>query len=287
VGWLKKIGERFSSPDLKLARALADQAGAQIENVLLYQETLTQTKLKNEMELASRIQLGLMPRREPVAPGIQVYGNARPALRVGGDFFDYILRSNVSLFFSVGDVAGKGMSAALLMSVVQTTTRNVERFMPVPTPAKILYRVSDDLYNELSELGTFVTQFICQYDSSQRTCTFANAGHSPVVYRPAEAEARLLVADGTAMGVLPQDAWVDHVLPIHPGDVLIAATDGFVEAHNAQEEMFGYDNLLRLVNQVASRSASEIGVALYDAVDRFAATHPQDDDQTVIVIKGI
>jgi sigma-B regulation protein RsbU (phosphoserine phosphatase) len=107
------------------------------------------------------------------------------------------------------------------------------------------------------------------------------------VYRPAEAEARLLVADGTAMGVLPQDAWVDHVLPIHPGDVLIAATDGFVEAHNAQEEMFGYDNLLRLVNQVASRSASEIGVALYDAVDRFAATHPQDDDQTVIVIKGI
>jgi phosphoserine phosphatase RsbU/P len=286
LAFVNKLSGEFTSPDLKLARAIADQAGAQIENVLLYQETLAQAKLQNEMDLAVRIQLSLLPRAHPDIVGLDVFGTSRPASLVGGDFFGYITRLDQPFTFVVGDVAGKGMSAALLMSMSYTVIRNAMRFMPSPTPASVLGRVSDDLYDELSDVGAFVTVFIAQYDPITRTLTYANAGHSPVIYCPAHGTPELLIADGTAMGVLPGKWWDDHTITFNPGDLLIVATDGFSEAQNALEDMFGYERLLNLVGDRRAQSAQQIGLALLQATDQFAAGQAQADDQTLIVIKG-
>ncbi len=286
LAWLNKRDGAFTSPDLKLARAIADQAGAQMENVLLYQETLAQAKLQNEMDLAVRIQLGLLPRTQPVVAALDVFGASRPASQVGGDFFGYLQRADQAFTSFVGDVAGKGISAALLMSMSYTVIRNAMRFMPAPTPASVLGRVSDDLYDELSDLGTFVTVFIAQYDLSTRALTYANAGHSPVIYCPAHGAAQLLIADGTAMGVLPGRWWEDQRLDFSPGDVLVVATDGFSEAQNAAGALLGYDRLLELIEATRHLSAQSIVQELYAAAGKFAAGFPQADDQTIIVIKG-
>lgn len=277
----------FTAADLKLANTIAELASAQIDNALLYQETLARTKLEHELGLAARIQSGILPRTLPHLAGLEIYGTARSASLVGGDFFDHITRGTDELGIVVGDVAGKGVSAALLMSMMLTTIRSAMRFMPMPLPGGVLHRVDQDLYNELAQLGTFVTIFIGWYDARQHLLKYANAGHAPVIYVPANGKPELLIADGTAMGVIEHEQWQNHVLNFGAGDVLIAATDGFPEARINEDEMVGYERLLQLAQQLASRPAREIGEGFYRAVSEWTHGHAQDDDQTIIVIKGV
>lgn len=282
----KSYGD-FTSPDLKLARAISDQAGAQIENVLLYQETLAQARLKTELDLAAGIQLRLLPQHTPQVAGLDVCAGSRPALQVGGDFYDFIQRPNRPFVFTVGDVSGKGMSAALLMAMSRTVIANAAKFMPAPTPDVIMSRVNEDLYDDFTEVSMFATAFIGQYSRAHHELVYANAGHSPVIFCPAEGSARLLEADGTAIGVLPVSLCEKQTLPFQPGDVLIVASDGFSEARNARAELFGYDRLLRLAEDLRPQSAQQIRDGFFQAVAHFGAGQPQDDDQTLIVVKGV
>ena len=284
---LNRLGGDFSAPDLKLARALAEQAGLQMEKVLLYQEGLAQARLKTEMDLAAKIQLRLLPQRLPDVPGLEIYGHARLAQQVGGDFYAVTPVTSGTWMFTVGDVSGKGMSAALLMSAAHTVFRNSARFAPTPTPDRLMRRINEDLYDNLTEVDMFVTAFIAHYTDQQGELVYANAGHSPVIYRPHDGPARLLQADGAPIGVLPESLCRDQHLPFGPGDILIIATDGFSEAHSPHGELFGYDRLLELANSLAARPAREIADALFEAIDRFGAGRPQDDDQTLLVLKGV
>ena len=115
---------------------------------------------------------------------------------------------------------------------------------------------------------------------------YANAGHAPVIFCPVGGPARLLEADGVPIGVLPVSLSEDERIAFEPGDVLIVATDGFNEARNPSGEMLGYEQLLRMTEAVAGQSAQTIARSLYEAVESFAAGHPRDDDQSIIVLKG-
>lgn len=287
LGLLNKTGGPFTSPDMKLARAIAEQGGAQIENALLLQETLAQARIQTEMELAERVQRRLLPQKLPREPGLDLAARSQPALQVGGDFYDFICGVGRPFTFAVGDVSGKGMSAALVMSMMHTAIRGMGSRSPQPAPATIAAQANEQLYDDLTEVGAFVTMFVGQYDGATRLLNFANAGHSPVIYCPKGGPARLLEADGPAIGVLPVNLCEDYSLPLQPGDLLIAATDGFSEAENAAQEMFGYERLLRLAESIAAMRAPEILDALFAAVEEFSGGHPQDDDQTVVVLKGV
>lgn len=282
----KAVGP-FASPDVKLARAIAEQAGRQIENILLYQETLVQTRLETEMELARTVQMRLLPQHVPTVNGLDLWSGTRPALRVGGDFYDFVSRAQGPLTFAVGDVSGKGMPAALLMSMTHAVFQSAASATPLPTPEEMLGHVNEQLYDDFTEVGAFVTAFVGQYDSANRRLTYANAGHSPVICCPRGGRAALLEADGPALGVLPASLCRDQILRFMPGDLLVVATDGFSEAQNAAGEMFGYEQLLRLVERLTDEPAREIGATLYATVEQFAAGHPQDDDQTLVVLKGL
>jgi len=286
LGLFNKQGGDFASPDLKLIRTIAEQAGARIETILLYQENLEQAKFGAEMDLAAGIQLRLLPRTTPVVKGLDMYARSRPALQVGGDFFEFIASPERPVTFAVGDVAGKGMSAAMLMSITHTVLRNAARFMPTPMPADIISRVNKDLYDDLTEVGMFVTTFVGQYDSMKRELRYANAGHSPVIFCNAGGTARMLVADGAPLGVLDISFCENQVVPFNAGDVIVVATDGFSEARNAENELYGYDRLLTLVEQLADRTAQEIAGEMYDAISRWSAGGAQDDDQTLVVVKA-
>lgn len=287
LGLLDKTKGQFTSPDRKLALAIAEHAGAQIENVLLFQANLEQTRLETEMDLAQRVQLQLLPQYPPGVEGIQLWAGSQPASRVGGDFYDFIVKSNQPLTFTVGDISGKGMPAALLMAMTRTVLRTQMNTSPVPTPEILMRRSNEDLYDDFTEVSMFATVFIGQYTPHTRQLTYANAGHSPVIYCPAGQTAQLLEADGAPIGILPTSLSLDQKMSFRPDDVMVIATDGLNEARNSRDEMFGYDRLMRLIESVAHKPANDIAKALYDAVDKFSNGTMQDDDQTMIVMKGM
>lgn len=286
LGLLNRDGE-FTAPDLKLARAIAEQAGAQIENTLLHQETIAQAKLQAEMEVARKVQLQLLPHERPQVPGIEVFAESRPALHVGGDFYDFVETPNRPLMLVLGDVAGKGMAAALVMGMLNVITRNAARFMPDATPAAVLGRTNTDLYDNLTMLEGFATAFMAQYDMAERAIHYANAGHAPVIYRPGDGPARLLEGDGVPIGVLPMSLSENYTLAFGPGALLVVTTDGFNEARNPEGEMFGIERMIRLIDEFADQPAQVIAMALFDAVENFSAGGPQEDDQTLLVVRGV
>ncbi len=285
LGLLNRPGG-FDAPAIKLSRAIADQASAQIERMLLYQEMFHQAKLRTEMELARRVQLELLPRSLPRVPGLDIYANSRPAYQVGGDFFDFICAEGRPFVFSIGDVTGKGLSAALLMTMTRTAIHSKAQFMPCPTPEAVMRQSNEDLYHDFTRVGVFATAFVGQYAPGSQRLTYANAGHAPVIYRPRDGEPVLLRADSTAIGILPVSHCRNQVLRMAPGDLLIVATDGFSDARDPNEELFGIDRLLELAEQLHGGDARQIAAGMFDATDAFGDGQDQDDDQTLVVIKG-
>jgi phosphoserine phosphatase RsbU/P len=276
----------FSAPEIKLTRAIADQASAQIERMLLYQEMFDQAKLRTEMELARRVQLDLLPRTLPRVPGLDIYANSRPAFQVGGDFFDFIHNEKRPFIFSIGDVTGKGLSAALLMTMTRTALHSKSQFMPYPTPEAVMRQSNEDLYNDFTRVGVFATVFVGQYEPGSQKMMYANAGHAPVIYRPRDGEPMLLRADATAIGILPVNHCRNQVLRMGPDDLLVVATDGFSDVRDPSEETFGIDRLMELIERLHAGTAHEIAAGMFEEADRFGHGRPQDDDQTLIVIKG-
>ena len=130
----------------------------------------------------------------------------------------------------------------------------------------------------------FATVFIGQYDPNTQILAYANAGHSPVIYCPVGGPARLLEADGTAIGILNISFSQTHQLKLQPGDLFIAGTDGLNEATNTDGELFGLERLLRLVESLAHKSAEEIAAHIYQEVREFGTAELQDD-QTVLILK--
>ena len=274
------------SPTLKLARAIAKHVGAQIDNVLLHQETLDQARLKTELELASQIQLRLLPQSIPNVPGLDLAATSRPALHVGGDFYDLMVEADSPFIFVIGDVSGKGTGAALLMAMTRSVIRSKAMTKPVVTPADILRYATEVMEQDFHEVEMFVSLFIAQFDTATRQLTYANAGHSPVVYYPAGGSPTLLQADGPVMGALPISICEDFKMTFAPNDLLVLATDGINEARNPAYEMFGTEAMLSLVANSAHRSAAEILEIIYRTIDTYGNGSPQADDQTLIVVKG-
>jgi len=175
----------------------------------------------------------------------------------------------------------------MLMAMTRTLLRSKTRSFVRPSPVDIIGSVNDEMYDDFTELSMFATVFLGQYDHAEKILYYANAGHSPVIYCPAGGEAMLLEADGAPLGVLPTGTCENQAIYFNPGDVLVAATDGFSEAGNNYGEMFGYERLLELVTNIAHTSAQNIMDTLFQTISQFSAGHAQDDDQTVVVIKGV
>lgn len=283
IGLVNKCDGEFMSPDIKLARAVVGYAGSLMENSLMIQAQMELARMQTEMELARRVQLSLLPKVPPKTPGLEMWAASRPALHVGGDFFDFIVQPGQQLTLVVGDLSGKGFPAALLMSMTRTVIRT--ELHGNSTPEHILAETNRELYEDFNRLSSFATLFVGQYNPSLHQLRFANAGHSPVIHRPAGGKARLLQADGTALGILPVSMSKDQCMQFHKDDLLIVGTDGLYDAVNPEGERLGYEHLLSMVDALAERPTVEIANTIYEAVNQFSAGNPPSDDQTLVVVK--
>jgi serine phosphatase RsbU (regulator of sigma subunit) len=250
-------------------------------------ELQSHQRLKNDMTVAANIQLQLLQQKVPHVQGLDLYARSMPALQVGGDFYNFNVHKLGSLVFAVGDVSGKGLPAAMLMAMTRVVLHGAARFMPIVNPKMLLSRINEDLYDDFTELGMFATTFVGCYDPAIRKLTYANAGHSPVIYCPHGGSAVLLEADGPAVGVLSFNLCENLSMDFLPGDVLVVATDGFSEASNAQGDLFGYERLLHSVEQLASLRAEQIAMKMFHHIIQFSEGQDQSDDQTIVVLKGV
>ncbi|MCX7791085.1 MAG: serine/threonine-protein phosphatase, partial [Chloroflexaceae bacterium] len=217
---------------------------------------------------------------------LEIYAESRPARQVGGDFYDFIVEPGRPFIFVVGDVTGKGISAALLMTMTRTAIHSKSQFMPFPTPEDVMRQSNEDLYDDFTRVGVFATAFVGQYEAGSRRLVYANAGHAPVIYRPVEGEAVLLRAESTALGILPKAHCCNQTLRLAPGDLLVVATDGFSDMRGGDDVPFGIERLLELIDRLHHLAPEALAQALFEEVHRFGQGREQDDDQTIVVIKG-
>jgi phosphoserine phosphatase RsbU/P len=288
LGLLRDLGSSFTAPEQKMMGAIAAYGGAQLEGVLLHQDSLRRTRFELEFELARSIQADLSPALPAGHPGVDVYAESRSAHVVGGDFFDFAVGDDDRLVCLLGDVAGKGIPAALLVAMTRAIMRTASREMVGSSPGIVLKHANADLYQDFSHLGRFATVLLACFEPTTGRIVAANAGHSPVVYRPAEGQARLVHANAVPIGVLPEWDAADSALRLAPGDLLVVATDGFSETEDpVTGELFGYDRLLELVDRVAAQDAAGIGAALFQATDAFSSGAEADDDKTVLILQGV
>jgi Stage II sporulation protein E (SpoIIE) len=250
-------------------------------------ERQSQQRMKSDMDVAANIQLQLLQQRIPRVEGLDLYARSVPALQIGGDFYNFNMHKQGSLVFAAGDVSGKGLPAAMLMAMTRIVLHGAARFMPKVNPKLLLSRINEDLYDDFTDLGMFATTFVGCYEPDSHLLTYANAGHSPVLHCPLGGPATLLEADGPAVGILPLNLCENVCMDFLPGDVLVVATDGFSEAANAQGEMYGYERLCRLLEQLAPLNAEQIASEMFHSIIQFSEGQDQSDDQTIIILKGV
>ena len=226
-----------------------------------------------------------MPRRLPRTRGLEVAAACRPASQVGGDFYVVLELADGRCAFALGDVAGKGVPAALIMAMTRTVFRALAPH--AGGSGKLLQQISSVLFDDLEEVQKFVTMVVGIFDPRTRTIQLSNAGHSPVLYRSSpEASFRMLEPVLPPLGVLPEMAGELLELPLPPGALLVTASDGITEARNTDAEMFGDDRFVAALARCGSQGAAAIVQEVLAEARRFAGDAAQSDDQTLLLLWG-
>lgn len=235
---------------------------------------------EQELNRAREIQQDLMPKELPQLPRVELAGAWQPARTVGGDYFDVIQLDSNRLGICIGDVAGKGITAALLMANLQASFRAFAT--PEESPAAVCAKLNAFLCSNLAP-GKFVTFFYAILNAEDRTLRYENAGHCPAILLKAGGETELLSGDGAVLGVLPDWQYKDFSVQLAADDRLLLFTDGVTEAANAQFEEFGNQ---RIIQSVRSKEGTVTALAtqrrILEEVTTFCSSNFQDD-ATILV----
>jgi serine phosphatase RsbU (regulator of sigma subunit) len=274
----------FSREDLNLLTVMANVAAIRIEHARLNEIEEAERAMAKDMEQAALIQKGLLPSAPPLIAGLDIAGKTTACRTVGGDYFDYLTFPDGRVGVLVGDVAGKGMPASLLMSSLQARVQ-------------VLFEEADDLARKITRLNKaicsncpdnrFITFFMTVIDPVTGSLVFTNAGHNPPLVIRAAGGFDTLKGGGVILGILPSAVYKETMAQMQAGDVLVMFSDGVTEAANPADEDFGEDRLGRLVESLRDRPAAEIVEAIETAVCDFTQGAPAADDITVVVVRRL
>lgn len=284
---LKHSGAQFSHEDLELLNAVANQAAISIENARLYEAEKQKLAIERDLDLARKIQQGLLPGCIPNMNKLDICGQMIPAMQVGGDYFDLIKVSDSKLFVVVGDVSGKGLSASLYMAKLQTMIQLA--CTADKTPKQILIEINKKLYESL-ERSWFVTMTLALFDSSTNKVKFCRAGHMPLITANNGA-INLYKSKGIGLGlesgVLFESSLVEEEVKFSTGEIFAFFSDGITEAMNERNDLFGEDKLSELLKNKSNSTSSDLMNEIWESITKFRGHAEQSDDMTMVLVKVI
>ncbi len=261
----------FTEENLRLLTYLANVAAVKIENARLFEQVVAAERVEQELQKAREIQDYLLPAQGPPIPGYQVYGHSAPCQAVGGDYFDYVELPGGFYGIGLGDVAGKGLPAAILMASFQAGLHALcEMGLP---PGEMIARLNRLLSRRIPQ-NRFVTFFFGVLDPDRHMLTYVNAGQNPPCRVRSDSEVERLTATGPPLGLFADASFV-----------VICFSDGATEGRGASDEEFGEARLIDIVRQNPSATPEAIVDRAATAVERHCAASPRQDDITLVVLK--
>ncbi len=244
-------------------------------------------RMARELEIARTVQMSLLPKGNPLVEGYDIAGICLPALEVGGDYYDFIQLEQGKIGIAIGDVSGKGVPAAIYMTLTKGILQS--HASENSSPAEVLIKLNRQMYLNI-ERNSFVSMFYAVLDMRKHKIRFARAGHNPAILAQRSTNVSTLlqprgIALGLEQGPRFQTTLEEHEMPLQSGDVLTFYTDGFTEASNAQGEEFGEQRLENIISSSKLDSANGIIQGVVRSVKTFVGNTPQHDDMTMVVIK--
>lgn len=286
------IGEKLSETPLKtedidFVESLASNIAIAIENSILHEELTAQERIKQELEVARKIQLESLPQKVPETSGLDIFAVSLPALEVGGDFYDFLNGTDDKLTVVMGDVSGKGTSAALYMSKVQGIFQTLNEFNL--SPGKLLSRANKLLYKNIDS-KSYITAIGASIYSSERVIKYARAGHLPLYKIDKEGnQITKIQPGGIGLGLSPDEKFESSLEEITikytEGETFVVISDGVTESMNSVGEQFGEERLYASLKKYYNRKANEICYGLLADISEFRRETKQYDDITIVIIK--
>jgi sigma-B regulation protein RsbU (phosphoserine phosphatase) len=272
----------FNESDHESLAGVAAQVSMAIQQLRLQLRRSKSRQIQRDLEAATRIQRSFLPMLAPAVNGFRVATEYRPAFAVGGDFYDVITTGAGQLMAVIGDVAGKGVAGALMMSRVSSEIRRLVD-SPAAQPSAILATLNES-FAALGVDDSFITAACVKLDKQTRRLTVANAGHVlPLVRRASGAVLPMGRASGPPVGMLPAQAYTDDVFPLGVGDIVLLMTDGVLDALHRDDDQLGLWTVIDLVSK-APRDIDEINRRIVAAVDeRTGGARP--DDLTLLALE--
>jgi serine phosphatase RsbU (regulator of sigma subunit) len=260
----------------EVSRAIAAERRAASE------KAAAERRAAHELEIAMQVQARLFPQRQPAMRSLEYAGACVQTRRVGGDYYDFLDLGQERLGLVIGDIAGKGMPAALLMANLQAYLRS-QCATAVEQPERFLQTVNRLFYENTAD-NAYATFFYSEFDDRTGRLRYANCGHLPALLLRNDGEVEHLSAMSSVLGLFPDWECCTDERRLLPGDLLAIYTDGITEAFDDREEEFGESRLLDALHTHRARRPSEIVAAVFEAVREFSPQE-QRDDITMIVAR--
>jgi serine phosphatase RsbU (regulator of sigma subunit) len=278
----KVTGTQFTAEDVNLLSSLAAQMGVSLQNALLVSDRVEVVRLEEELRLARQIQRSFLVSEFPEMARFEVHALNIPSKEVGGDLYDLVPTGDGGLVLAVADVAGKGVPAALLSSMLQASLRT--QAASIPSVSEILRNINALVYRGTS-VHQFATFFIARVHADGRM-VFSNAGHNyPVLARRNGSEV-LLERGGLVLGVMEQVDYAEDSVHLDTGDRVVLYTDGITEAADASSELFGEERLYQVIRGLPHHlSAREVAERILEALEEFLGGVEPRDDMTLMVLR--
>jgi len=274
----------FTAGGEKLAMALTGQAAIALEKAWLHQQEIRTQRLEEELAIARRIQMSLLPERCPSIPGWEFAAAYQAARQIGGDFYDFLDLGAHRLGLVIADVTDKGIPAALMMAFSRAMIRSVS--LSGRSPRAVLEQANHLILQDSQRSQLLLTAFYATLDTHSGQLTYASAGHDwPLWLHAASGQCSDLPARGIILGAIEGITLEERTIDVAPGDVLLFYTDGATDARNAGGEMFDHARLQATLEAGVQAGAEQVVDAMVGAIQSFTGDEPQADDLTLFVVK--
>jgi serine phosphatase RsbU (regulator of sigma subunit) len=274
----------FNDEDLSLLTVMANIAAVRLENARLAEIEQAERIMKRDLTQAAEIQRGILPEKAPEIPGLDLAGFNAPCRTVGGDYYGFVTYPGGRVGLALGDVSGKGMSAALMVMAFEARLRVLAE--DEGSAADVVARLNKITCANCPS-NRFITFFFGILDPKTGHLAYANAGHNPPMIVRASGQVEVLPGGGPVLGIVPVAPYAQEKARLGPGDLLVIYSDGVTEATNTAAEEYGEERLAEVLGSRRDEAAAAIVDAVTDSLQQFTSGAPQADDITLVVAKRV